>query len=120
MSGSAELSDNLVEKIKKIEISFINELKDHFVMSMKGGQWAHFHSDMMDVYDNGIKVCEEFYETEDSVQLIKNLLANGFDGSVFSIKPYVLNNPEALKLVEELEKEWMEIGEYVCDKCEQS
>jgi hypothetical protein len=108
---SDDLSEKLVVEVKKIEDKFISEINDHFKASMRGGQWCHFHNDMVEVYSKGVKLCQTFYENRDSVLLIKNLIDCGFDGSAFVLKPFVLDNPEALSLIIKLEEDWLVVSE---------
>ena len=95
----------LLEVENEIKNNFINELNRHNHL-LTSPNFVNYYMDLTSCYKNGLKTCEHFCKEQNILELVRELLINGFFNEVVKLKQYIGDNKEKAKLI--LEAEFLE------------
>lgn len=98
--------DCLDEEIELLEITLSQISDDYFRNSMQSRpSYVSFYEELAENYFEGSKCCLDYAEHHDIVKFVKEMLKLGFCFEILRLKNKI-KNPEALKLIEEMEEEY--------------
>lgn len=110
-------NDILLQSIKALESYFYKEINTNITSVMHSRpDWINFYNNMIQHYEKGIKLCQEFYDDKEIAKLSKGLLNGGFACELITLKQYMPDDQEeALKYILLAEEEMLEIMSMVSD-----